>query len=82
MVTCSYCLAECNMKCMRSLNLDIEGHIMSLIQSTPLYSSAAVIVEILDIDNKEGKEYLVKNGLPPGLSEKVAEYTGGRRSSY
>ena len=63
---------------LRIVFVSYEGHIMSLIQSTPSYSSAANIVEILDIDDKEGKEYLVKNGLPPGLSEKVVEYTGGR----
>ena len=55
-----------------------EGHIMSLFRSTSSYTRASVIKEILDLDDKEGKEYLVKNGLSDKLSEKVVEYTGGR----
>ena len=55
-----------------------EGHIMQHFQSTSSYSRADDIVEILDIDEEEAKKYLVKNGLPDKLSEKVVEYTGGR----
>ena len=54
-----------------------EGHIMSLFQSTSSYSRAAEIIEILDLGDK-GKDYLVKCGLSPELSEKVIKYTGGR----
>ena len=63
---------------LRIIFVSSEGHIMPLFQSTSSYSRAAVIVEILDIDEEEGKKYLVKYGLSAELSEKVVEYTGGR----
>ena len=63
---------------LRIIFVSYEGHIMSLFQSTSSSSCAAKIMEIVDVDDKEGKEYLVENGLPPGLSEKVVKYTGGR----
>ena len=63
---------------LRIIFVSEEGHIMSLFQSASSSSRAAKIMEIVDVDDKEGKEYLVENGLPPGLSEKVVKYTGGR----
>ena len=55
-----------------------EGHIMRHFQSTSSYSRAAKVVEILDVDDEEGKKYLVRYGLSDKLSEKVVKYTGGR----
>ena len=63
---------------LRIIFVSEEGHIMSLFQSASSYSRAAKIMEIVDLDDKEGKEYLVKNGLSDKLSEKVVKYTGGR----
>ena len=55
-----------------------EGHIMRHFQSRSSYSRAAKIVEILDIDDEEGKKYLVRYGLSDKLSEEVVKYAGGR----
>ena len=63
---------------LRIVFVSSEGHVMRHFQSTSSYSRADNIVEILDIDEEEGKKYLVKNGLPDKLSEKVVEYAGGR----
>ena len=63
---------------LRIVFVSSEGHIMRHFQSTSSYSRADDIVEILDIDEEEAKKYLVKNGLPDKLSEKVVEYAGGR----
>ena len=63
---------------LRIVFVSSEGHIMPLFHSTSSYSRSAEIMEILDIDEEEGKKYLVKNGLSDKLSEKVVKYTGGR----
>ena len=63
---------------LRIVFVSSEGHILPLLRSTSAFSRSAVIFEILDIDDEKGKEFLVKNKLPPGLAEKVVKYTGGR----